>query len=475
TGGTVATGGTVTTGGSVATAGSTATGGTSATTTAPPPSIVSVSPLSGIVTTTVIISGQNFGDAPGTSSVTVAGSAVTPTYWCNTSIEVPIPRSVYPGSANIAVTVGGKSSNAAAFDVLLPRTIYINKSARSPAVNAVAAFSLTSYGMFTQLQNSPFSTGDSGPNGGIDINTLALHRATRRLFALNDFSVSAFDIDPVTGQLTRTPNSPVSTGAAGGSGLTVNAAGTLVFAANLCRDTCRYADASISVFKVSATGVLTAVSGSPFEQAHGGGARNPALIRGDQLLVTTSDHDMPPFNDLVINSVDAATGIITPITGSPFGVGTHSWNARTDPTGTWYYMSDTVPQLTGYAFQNSGTPVLLAGMPIATGTTSALPNSMAISNDGSRLYMGSWDSNEVSVFSLNAGSATLVTNSPYTLDGLSKITALAVTRGNTHLVAADDNSKTLMVYPINSGIPNYLGQGGTFEDVGGVSGLLIAE
>ncbi len=477
-GGTAATGGGASSGGSAALGGSVSTGGT---TTVPAPSIVTVSPSSGIVTTTVVISGQNFGDAQGGSTVTVAGSSVTPTYWSSTSVEVPIPRSVYPGSTNIAVTVGGKPSNNASFDVLLPRTIYVNKGDSSTAGSAVSAFSLNSFGMVAQLQNSPYPTGDIGTSGGSDLSTLALHRTTRRLFALNGYSIAAFDIDPITGQLVITPNSPVSTGAAGASGVAVNAAGNLVFVANMCStsDNCRYHNPSISVFKVSATGILSALSGSPFAQsAGGGGLRNPALVHGDQFLVATGDFDSaPPFNRLVVNSVNSSTGALTPVTGSPFDVGSHSWSARVDPSGMWYYMSDMGSQLTGYGFQNSGPPVLISGMPIATRTTSTMPNSVAISTDGSHLYMGSYDSNEVSVFSLSAGSATLLADSPRQLDNVSAITALGVSRSGSQLVVAESTptAKKLMVYPINSGFPYFTGQGGTVDDVGGASGLVVAE
>lgn len=466
---------------SAAPGGSTSTGGTSATSTtaAAPPSITSVSPTSGIVTTTVVITGQNFGSEQGASTVTVAGSAVTPSYWSNTSIELPIPRSLYPGLANIVVTVGGKASNGGTFDVLLPRTIYINKADRSATGNAVAAFSLTSFGTVAKLQNSPFPTGDTGTSGGIDLTAIVLHRPTRRLFALNEYSVSAFDIDPVTGQLTRTPNSPASTGAAGASGMAVNAAGNLVFVTSVCSpsDNCRYTNPSISVFKVSPTGVLSAVSATPFTQnAGGGGIRIPALIHGEQLLVATGDFDRaPPFNYLVVNTVDSSSGALSPVTGSPFAVGTHSRSGRADPTGTWYYLCDEVPQLTGYAFQNSGAPVLLSGMPIATRTTSTSPNSIAITSDGASLYMGSRDSNEVSVFTLNAGSAALDSLSPYTLEGVSTMSAIAVSRNGTQLVVADSTSGQLMVYPITSGVPYSYGQGSTFEDVGGASGLVVSE
>jgi hypothetical protein len=90
--------------------------------------------------------------------------------------------------------------------------------------------------------------------------------------------------------------------------------------------------------------------------------------------------------------------------------------------------------------------------------------------------MGLHDGNQLSGFSIGSGNPALLRDSPYTLTGLSTLTALGVSRNNAQLVVADATSKSLMVYPINAeGIPHSDAQGSTFDDVGGASGLVIAE
>lgn len=89
--------------------------------------------------------------------------------------------------------------------------------------------------------------------------------------------------------------------------------------------------------------------------------------------------------------------------------------------------------------------------------------------------MGSYDSNEVSAFTLSAGTATLMAESPRELDGVSVVTTLGVSRNGSQLVVADSTTKKLMVYPINAGFPYFTGQGDTYADIGGASGLVIAE
>jgi len=79
------------------------------------PSITSLSPTSGVVGTSVTITGTNFGATQGTSTVKFNGTTATPTSWSATSIVVPVPTGATTG--NVVVTVGGVASNGAQFTV----------------------------------------------------------------------------------------------------------------------------------------------------------------------------------------------------------------------------------------------------------------------------------------------------------------------------------------------------------------------
>jgi RHS repeat-associated protein len=81
------------------------------------PSIASLSPTSGAVGTSVMITGTNFGSSQGTSTVTFNGTSATPcpTCWSATSITVTVPSAATTG--NVVVTVGGVASNGVAFTV----------------------------------------------------------------------------------------------------------------------------------------------------------------------------------------------------------------------------------------------------------------------------------------------------------------------------------------------------------------------
>ncbi len=90
----------------------------------PPPSLTSLSPVTGAVGSTVILTGLNFGATPGTSIVQFNGVTATSTSWSATSIAVTVPVGAVTG--NVVVTVGGIVSNGILFTVpaaIVPPTL----------------------------------------------------------------------------------------------------------------------------------------------------------------------------------------------------------------------------------------------------------------------------------------------------------------------------------------------------------------
>ena len=106
-----------TTGSVVVTVGGVASVGVTFTVTAAaqPPSITSLNPTSGVVGTSVTITGANFGATQGTSTIKFNGTAATPTSWSATSIVAKVPTGATTGS--VVVTVSGLASNGVTFTV----------------------------------------------------------------------------------------------------------------------------------------------------------------------------------------------------------------------------------------------------------------------------------------------------------------------------------------------------------------------
>jgi concanavalin A-like lectin/glucanase superfamily protein/galactose oxidase-like protein/Big-like domain-containing protein/IPT/TIG domain-containing protein len=82
------------------------------------PSITTLSATSGSAGTPITITGINFGNTPGTSTVTFNGTVTTPTSWNATTIVAPVPVGATTGP--VVVSVGGVASNGVNFTVTAP-------------------------------------------------------------------------------------------------------------------------------------------------------------------------------------------------------------------------------------------------------------------------------------------------------------------------------------------------------------------
>ena len=97
----------------------------------PTPLITNLSATSGIVGDSVAITGTNFGNTQGISTVSFNGIAATASNWSDTSISTSAPTGATTG--NIVVKVSGVASNGVNFTVYITPTI----SSLSPASGAV--------------------------------------------------------------------------------------------------------------------------------------------------------------------------------------------------------------------------------------------------------------------------------------------------------------------------------------------------
>lgn len=87
----------------------------------PAPAITGVTPVSGAVGATLVISGTGFGATQGSGSVTVGGVTATPTAWSATSVTTSVPAGASTGS--VVVRASGVTSNSTAFTVVPPPAI----------------------------------------------------------------------------------------------------------------------------------------------------------------------------------------------------------------------------------------------------------------------------------------------------------------------------------------------------------------
>ncbi len=140
-------------------------------------------------------------------------------------------------------------------------------------------------------------------------------------------NVSAYAIDGTTGALTPVVGSPFPAGEFPYS-VTVDPTGRFAYVAN------RYSY-DVSAYTIDGTtGALTPVAGSPF----------PAGLYPDS--VTTDPTGQFAYvanqvsNDVSAYTIDGITGALTPVAGTPFPAGTEPLSVTVDPTGKFAYVAN---------------------------------------------------------------------------------------------------------------------------------------
>ena len=221
--------------------------------------------------------------------------------------------------------------------------------------------------------------------------------------ALGSNSISAFTINASTGGLTEVTGSPYATGD-GPVSVTVDPSDHFVYVANDNSN-------NISAYTIdSDTGALTPVTGSPF--ASGQGPGSVAIDPSGQFAYVGNEDDSPG-GDVSGYTIDATTGALTPMDGSPFLSKSGGFGVTVAPSGKFGYVgSGGGAQVTAFSINpTTGVPTAVAGSPFLGAGTGSL--TIAVSPSSKFVYAVGGDN--ISAFSVNAttGKLTSVKGSPF--------------------------------------------------------------
>ncbi len=215
-------------------------------------------------------------------------------------------------------------------------------------------------GALTAISGSPFSSPDT--------DAITSDPAGKFLFlsGANDNQVTVFAINQTNGSLTTVGSFP--TGFFAGEATTDGLGRFLyVTAGNL--------GSVVAIYAIGPTGSLTPVAGSPF-------SISIAQLRGEPtgkfLLGITGNGANNGFTSddhVYVFSIDQSTGLLTPVTGSPFATTFTPADLAVHPNGTLVYtfnqtVSGTSP-MEGFQFTTTGTLTPLASSPFTTLTAPA--------------------------------------------------------------------------------------------------------
>jgi 6-phosphogluconolactonase (cycloisomerase 2 family) len=206
-------------------------------------------------------------------------------------------------------------------------------------------------------------------------------------------TISAYKINATSGKITGVSGSPFADGGAGtfATSVTVDPSGRFGYVANAGTN-------SVSAYTINAsTGALTAISGSPF----------PAGSNPTSVTVDPSDRFAYVANGSSFNisafTINATTGALTAIGGSPFpagGADTEPLSVTVDPTGQFVYVASVsliggtgniaalaINPITGALTAVSGSPFSTGSEPCTSLCEVSYPYSVAVDPSGEFAYV----------------------------------------------------------------------------------------
>jgi 6-phosphogluconolactonase len=250
--------------------------------------------------------------------------------------------------------------------------------------------------------------------------TLSIDPTGKFLYIVTSTGVSAFTVNPTTGVLSSVAGSPFSDGSVLRESAIVPS-GKFLYA--LSNNTTLN---TILVFTInSSSGALTPIPGSPFQLAINGIGYSVVVHPSGKFLYVS----FPQSEEIAAWSINASTGAITVVQGSPFPSGAISGDAPNSlfvtPSGGFLYALSGGTTVFGFSVDaNSGALRAINGSPF---TLSSATDYFAIDPSGQFLYASY--ANDVAGFDINASTGTLTAfiEPPVSAAG---VTSLAVVKSS---------------------------------------------
>jgi 6-phosphogluconolactonase len=229
---------------------------------------------------------------------------------------------------------------------------------------------------------SPFSTSGSNPIA------LAIDRATRFLFVANNgsSSITVFKITRADASLKLAPSSPFTTPDPP-INLAVAPSGRFLYAA--------VGTNGIEVLSVSSTGALALVSTQPSPT----GNTSNLVISPDGKFLFAVDDD----TTVSAYTIDAVTGKLTLVAGSPFAAGDQPSAIAVDPSGRFVYAANQgSSDISAYTINGDGSLTPISGSPFLSGIQ---PLAITVDPSGRFVYTTNLSDQNISLFIISSGGS----------------------------------------------------------------------
>jgi 6-phosphogluconolactonase (cycloisomerase 2 family) len=269
-------------------------------------------------------------------------------------------------------------------------------------------------GALTAVSGWPFVLAPSAEPRGLAA-AQGAEPAGEFLYVADTGTIDALVLNTGTGgPVTIVPGSPFASGT--NVYLTVDPLSRFVFAAD------EDAPGGVLAFTINpSTGVLSAVPGSPFAI---GSASNPVSV--GQIMVDPTGSfvyvTLPATGQVAGFSIDASSGVLTPVPGSPFAAGSGAFAIAVQASGTnfpsyIYVANQMADSISGYSInETTGALTPLASSPFTAAGVTAL-----VTDSHDDLY--AYGASGMTVFSIGPNSGELAPiGSPVAFSGATVLT-----------------------------------------------------
>jgi hypothetical protein len=301
--------------------------------------------------------------------------------------------------------------------------------------NQIFGFSVNeTTGALTALPGFPVATGFNG-GGSTNLEMIAIDAANKRLYALNRGSnnISAYSVNETTGALTPLPFSPIA-GIPNERTVNVHPSGSPLIVGG---------DAIASYLITSTT--ATPAPGSPFPAGTNVSPGGSVLSQDGNYYYTGGNVG----NFFAGFSVNAATGVLTPLPGSPFDTGNQTpYPTAIDAAGRLYVVNSRLASTRVYTTTN-GIPTVASNNPNGlTGITAE----GELHPNGNFFVLADRSNNRIGVYQISGTGANTtlaaVSGSPFVTGGALSSTFAFNEPGNLIFVS-NANSRNVTSFNFN--------------------------
>ena len=294
-------------------------------------------------------------------------------------------------------------------------------------------------GALTLLGGFPVNAQNGGINSIVSERMVA-DAQNNRLYVVNDGSdtVSAYSINSTTGAITPLPFSPIALGAGVWNTIAVHPSGSPLIVAN------NALNGVVQSWNITPT-TATQAAGSPFPMTGAAGFSSEFSVDGNYYYVGGNSG-----NNVAGYSVNPATGVLTTLSGSPFNSGAAQPLAHaTDAAGRFYAVSSTNEVRVFTSSSGNLSPV--TGNPFASGL-SARRFGLIHPNQNFYIVAGN-TGNNVGVYQImGSGAATTVaavSGSPFATGGTTA-NVLATSENGNFLFVGNRISRNVTTFAVNT-------------------------